>query len=182
MEDVHPRCRNMALVVSSISWPVAWDSVRILLAKRIKSWASNLWVDWQRSRSMRRLLMTSCWSAFSAAKWSISTAWDLSWACNESRSWLLVARAADKRAVALCWHARGADASMRGFDAAPAPDAGGAPFVLCRRRRSRCLLAQRAVQNRCDARDGSKRSPHSPQIFPLIVVHLSRPGLRHDFP
>jgi hypothetical protein len=32
-------------------------------------------------------------------------------------------------------------------------------------------LAQRVEQNRCDVRDGSKRSPHSPQFFPLTVVH-----------
>lgn len=126
--------------------------------------------------------MMARWSAFSAAKWSMSSAWDRSWAWSESRSWLLFARAAEKRASELCGGSVWTDALARELSATAAPGAGGAPFALCRRRRSRCLLAQRVEQNHWDVRDGSKRSPHSPQIFPLTVVHLRRRTLRHDFP
>lgn len=126
--------------------------------------------------------MMARWSAFSAAKWSMSTAWDRSWERSESRSLLLFARAAEKRASALCGGAVGADARAGESGVAAAPGAAAATFARCRRRRSRCLLAQRVEQNRCDLRDGSKRSPHSLQIFPLTGVHQRRRAMRHDLP
>lgn len=126
--------------------------------------------------------MMARWSAFSAAKWSMSTAWDRSWACSESRSWLLFARAAEWRASALCGGSEWPDALARDLGESAATGAGGAPFALCRRRRSRCLLAQRVEQNRCDERDGSKRSLHSPQIILLTAVHQRRRTQRHDLP
>lgn len=103
-----------------------------------------------------------------------------SWVRSESKSRPLRARTAAGVPSLPAWRARGTHAATTHSFPGPAGGVDADPGMRCRRRRSRCLLAQRVEQKRCVLRIASNDALHSAQAFPLTLVHRRGFTLRHD--
>ncbi|MDP9694436.1 UNVERIFIED_ORG: hypothetical protein J2X79_001995 [Arthrobacter globiformis] len=117
---------------------------------------------------------------FSALRSSMFADCCRSWERSESKRRLSLARTADGMTSLQAGRARGTfDAMKHSLFGSPVGAAGDSA-LRCRRRRSRCLLAQRVEQKRCVLRSASNGALHSAQTFRLTLVHRRGFTVRHD--